>query len=94
MSDHNIETLRADAAQVLAKVCAERDKLKLQLHLAGAEVRDEWHKLEPRFEHLQSRVQEIGVSAGAATRDVGAAVSLLGEELRRGYDRVRKAMRL
>ena len=70
----------------------ERDELRLKLHLARAEARDEWQKLEPRFEHLEARVGALVASASAASRDVGAAVSLLGEELQRGYARVRKAM--
>jgi len=92
MGDHTIDTLRADTAQVLAKVREERDELRLKLHLARAEVRDEWQKLEPRFEHLVARVGDVAESAGEASRDVGTAVGLLGEELRRGYARIRKAM--
>lgn len=92
MGEHSIETLRADAEQVLAKVCQERDELRLKLHLARAEVREEWEKLEPRFAHLEARVREVSASASDATRDVGAALGLLGEELRHGYARIRKAM--
>ena len=94
MSNHTIETLRPDAEQLLTKVRAERDELKLQLRLARAEMRDEWQKLAPRFQNLQSRVHEVGVSAGAATRDVGAASGLLGEELRHGCERIRRATHL
>ena len=42
--DDIIETLRQ-----------ERDEMNLQLHLAKAEVKQEWEQLEKRFENLEHR---------------------------------------
>jgi F0F1-type ATP synthase membrane subunit b/b' len=92
MNDKSMAKLRADAEQLLAKVREERDELKLKLHLARAEARDEWQKLEPRWEHLQSQVRDIASATGDASKDVGAALGLLADELRHGYARIRKSM--
>lgn len=35
---------------------ALRDELKLKMHLAKMDLRDEWQKLEPQVEHVLSNV--------------------------------------
>lgn len=93
MNDSTSDELRKQAMSLLESLRAERDELRVRLHLARAEVRDEWHALEQRWEHFESRARGAAEAAGASGREVGAALELLGEELRRGYARVRQAMR-
>lgn len=92
MSARSIEELRADAHELLNKLREERDELHLRLHLAKAEARDEWEKLEPKWEHFQARTQAVAESAEAASKDVGTALGILGEELRHGYKRIKESM--
>lgn len=93
MSNESIEKVRAEAAELLAKLREERDELHVRMHLAGAEIRDEWDKLEPKFEHLQTKAQNVAASVGEASKDIGTALAILGDELRHGYARIRKSLR-
>lgn len=93
MTDKTREALRADAAALAARLRTERDELRVQLHLAGAEARAEWERLEPRLAEYEARAARVGEAAGDAARDVGSALGILGEELAAGYARIRAAMK-
>jgi predicted nuclease with TOPRIM domain len=67
----------------------ERDELRVRMHLAKAEARDEWERLESRWEHVRARLEAVGHEAGKTAEDVAAALRLAAEELRRGYARLR-----
>jgi seryl-tRNA synthetase len=93
MKTRSLDELRTNTAALVEKLRTERDELAVQMQLAKAEARDEWHKLEPKWEHFQSRAREVTESAEEASKDIGAVLGLLGEELRRGYDRIRASLR-
>jgi hypothetical protein len=69
-----------------------RDEMKVKLHLARADARDEWDELEKKLEHLKARLGVAGEEAGKAAQDVGAALKLVAAELRKGYERVRQTL--
>ena len=70
----------------------QRDELKVQLHLGKAEVRDEWTKLETRLEEVKATMSKVGREAGKTAEAVGAAMGLAVDEIKKGYDRLRKAL--
>ena len=87
-----METPRIDVNEILDELRTTRDELRLQMHLAAAEVRDEWTVLEKKYEHFRSRAEQVGGATGEAAEDVGNALELVGAELRKGYKRIRKAL--
>ena len=70
----------------------QRDELELQLHLGKAEVRDEWAKLETKLDELKTTLSDVGREAGKSAEGVGAAVGLVVEEIKKGYERIKKAL--
>jgi len=64
-----------------------RDDLKVRIHLASKELQDAWEKLEVRWGHFQSQA-ELDKTAS----NVSEATKLLGEELKDGYDRIKRAL--
>ena len=64
-----------------------RDEVRLKLNLASKEARDEWEKLEERWEHFRRKADLDETAAG-----VGGSVDDLVDELRKGYERIRKAL--
>jgi len=76
--------------EVLARLKQERDELRLKLHLAKEDLGDEWDKVETAMTKLESRARHVGDGTMEASRDVGAAVKLLAEEIRNGFDTIRK----
>lgn len=91
MNHPTSEELRRRVQEQLARLRTERDELKVKLHLAKAEARDEWDKIEDRFNEFQDKAHAAQSAAGEAAKDVGAAAHLLGEELAEAYQRIRKA---
>lgn len=72
----------------------QRDELKLRLHLARAEARDEWDrlKLDEKLATLRQRADAAGVEARDAMKGIGKAAESLADEIREGLDRVRKTL--
>ena len=71
---------------------AERDELRLKMHLAQADARDQWDEMEKKWRQLEGKLASAGREAGAAGKDIGAAADLLAEQLAAGYRRIRKRL--
>jgi hypothetical protein len=71
----------------------ERDELNLQLHLARAEVKQEWEQLERKFENLEARFDSFGNEAKASAGEVAASLRQVAAELDKAYKRLRKSWR-
>ncbi len=83
---------RAKWQKVVADFEQERDELKVRLHLAKAEGRDELAKLDSRLAELRQKADAAGTEAKGAMGDIGEAAKKLSDEIRQGLDRVRKTL--
>jgi CRISPR type IV-associated protein Csf3 len=83
---------RAKWQQVLADLERERDELKLKLHLAKAEGRDEWARMDQKLSELRFRAEAASTEARDAMDEVGEAARKLADEIKAGFDRVRKTL--
>lgn len=77
----------ADFQRIIDDVKQARDEARLKIHLASKDLQDEWHELEKRLTNFETKAQ-IDRSA----KDVGAALSILGSELKTAYQRLSKAL--
>ena len=68
----------------------ERDELKVKFGLAKLEAREEWQELERKMDGLRARMKVVGDEAREASGDVGAAMDVVAEEIKDGFDRLRK----
>jgi hypothetical protein len=67
----------------LDQLRALRDDVRVRLHLAGMEARDEWNKLEPRIMDLEKRVAgELTDASCAALDDAVRRLSKLRDRMR------------
>ena len=85
-------TMRDKLRETLDKLEQERDELRVRLHLGKAEAKEEWDKLDARIDELRSRIDRAGDEAGEVMDDVTAAAKLLGDEIRLGFDRIRRML--
>lgn len=76
--------------KALADLERERDELKVRIHLAKAEGKDELARLETKIDELRFRASAASTEAREAAGDVGDALRNLVNEIRSGLDRVRK----
>ena len=67
-----------------------RDELRVRLHLAKADVKDEWERLEQKWREVERKANEVGREGQATASEVAAALRLAAEELRKGYARMRQ----
>ena len=85
----------ADIDELLEELKQKRDELRVQMHLASKEVKDEWEDLEKKMEDFSGKAKQFTEDAelkktGAG---LGEALGTLGHELKRGYERVRDALK-
>jgi hypothetical protein len=88
------ETKMAEMPEEMKKLqealLQQRDELRVRLHLAKADARDEWEGLEKKWAEVQVKFSQLQKSAGESMDDIEAAARLLGEEIQKGYDRIRR----
>jgi len=78
--------------KILQDLEGERDELRVRLHLAKAEAKDELAKLDERIAELKTRANAAREEAGDALDDIEGAAKVLWGEIRDGFDRVRKSL--
>ena len=82
----------ARTRQMIQKLRTERDELRVRMHLAKTELKDEWDALEKKWDRLEGRVAQAGDEAIEASRDVGSAAQILAEEIAGAYRRIRNRL--
>lgn len=87
MTDHEKEL-----DELLEKLKQGRDELNVKIHLGKAEAKDLWKETEDKWQHLRSQLDRINNDTGYIAKDVGAAAMLLAEEIRHGYERLKKLL--
>ncbi len=75
-----------------AALKTQRDELALQIHLGKADARDEWERLEKKFAALTAQMKPVGTVVGETAGEVGSALELAAEEIKKGFDRVRSLL--
>ena len=85
----------ADIDEIFEDLKQKRDELRVQIHLASKEVKEEWDELEEKMDDFSGKAKQFAEDAelkktGAG---IGEALGQLGSELKHGYDRIREALR-
>jgi hypothetical protein len=70
----------------------QRDELQVKLHLAKADAKDEWARLENQWEEIRPKLEVARGEAGRTAESVGAALGLAIDELKKGYERLRSRL--
>jgi predicted nucleic acid-binding Zn-ribbon protein len=81
--------LKDEINELIAELKQVRDELKVQLHLAKEDIKDDWDQVEGNLEKLEAKARNIGDAAKDASGDVGEAAKLLAEEVKSGFDKIR-----
>lgn len=93
----NVQTVEPVAEPMAAKTAYQilmrlRDEIRVQLHLGKSEIRDEWDRLEPKWNELKGTMEKVEEASFEAGKDVTTAARLLIEELGEAYGKIRKAI--
>jgi hypothetical protein len=91
MADTN--DLRAALQREIDALGKARDELRLRIHLAKADARDEWKKLETAWLRAQEELKRTGEHTKEPVKEMGNAVRTLLDELKGGYARIRNQIK-
>jgi predicted neutral ceramidase superfamily lipid hydrolase len=84
--------MEAEIQKLVEQVKQERDEIILKAHLFQADAKHEWQKVDKQWEHFKFKAGQVGKEAKGASDDVSAAVKLLGEEIIKSLQRIRKTL--
>ncbi|MCB1019106.1 MAG: hypothetical protein KDC27_04225 [Acidobacteria bacterium] len=65
----------------------QRDELRVKLHLGSMELKQQWEDLESKWESFSAKARLEETS-----QDVSEALSLLGDEIKSGYEKIKAAL--
>jgi len=86
---HNQKTF---LAELISDLKQQRDQIRVRLHLGGQELKDEWGRLDDKLNQLNHRFDPIKDAVEEATEDVWESLQLLGNEIKEGFQRIRKSL--
>ena len=81
---------RAHLETLADELKRHRDEIRVRLHLAKADVKDEWARLEEKWRQFDRKAREVGREGQVTAGEVAAALRLAADELRKGYVRMRQ----
>jgi hypothetical protein len=88
--DENLEDLIESLKQ-------QRDELRVQMHLAKADAKQEWEELEKKFNRFlaeaEAESKPIREVVEDSAKGVGTAMEMAGDELKTGYERLRELLK-
>lgn len=84
--------LKEQMTKTLEQLKQLRDELQVKLHLAKADAKDEWARLEKQWQEVKPKLEAAREEAGKTAESVGAALGQAIDELKKGYDRLRNRL--
>jgi hypothetical protein len=73
--------LKAEIEKGLAQMQTLRDEIRVRLHLAGMDAKDEWNKLEPQLVEVERAAEALTDATERAISDAVKRLSRLREKL-------------
>ena len=84
--------VKEQMTKALEQLKQQRDELQVQLHLAKADAKDEWARLESQWEEVKPKLEAAREEVSKTAESVGTALGMAIEELKKGYERLRSRL--
>ncbi|WP_198243064.1 hypothetical protein [methane-oxidizing endosymbiont of Gigantopelta aegis] len=85
--------IKKEFEEIAEKLKQERDELKVQLHLASMEVKEEWEKAEKKWEKVADVIEDVADDTKETAEDVIEAAKVIGDELSAAYKRITERLK-
>ena len=85
--------IQGEFEKLLDRLTAERDELRLKIHLASMDVKDEFEEAEKGWLQLKNRATNIVDGAVETSDEYIAKAKIVGEELIETYHRIAGRLR-
>ena len=88
-----MNSFQDDLSVIAEELKSQRDVLALKMHLAAAEVKDEWTELEKKWENFDARSEQVKETLDETVEEVGGDLKELSNDLNDGYKRIRQLLK-
>ena len=78
--------------EVIRKLKQERDELSLKIHLASMDAKDDYDRISGKVDELTDQYEPVKDAMEESAENVLAALGLVADELKVGFQKVRKAI--
>jgi len=85
--------MKEDFEKLVAKLKAERDELKLKMHLGSMEAKTEFEEAEKKWRKVKMKASEISDDAVETSEEYIDKAKVVGEELKEAYSRISKRLK-
>ncbi len=85
-------SIKNDIEENIEALKQQRDELRLKIHLANMEAQDEWEELEEKWQELMTKPRQLKKDLDPTLDDINISYHLLADELKNGYEKLRKAL--
>lgn len=86
MKDDKIEKLWQD-------IKTQRDELRVQMHLAKSELKDEWEALEKKWPEAEQKLEKFADDVEDSAGDLRESLGVIGSELKDTYHRIKTRLK-
>ena len=83
---------RTSLEALISSLRQERDELRLKMHLAGMEAKEEYDRLSGKIDELIAEYEPVKSAVTETADNVFAAFMLAAGEMKHGFLRVRRAI--
>ena len=78
--------------EVISVLKQQRDELKLKMHLAGMDTKEEYERISGRINELMKQYEPTKDAASETAEGVFKALKLAGDEMLNGFNKIRKTL--
>ncbi len=78
--------------ELISSLKQQRDELRVKIHLGSTELKQELSQLENRLDELTRKYDPLKHALSDTSADVWSSMKLVGEEIAKGFDRIRKSL--
>jgi hypothetical protein len=83
---------KQSVSKLMSAIKQDRDELRVQMHLAGQEVKEEFNRLSERLVQLNDQWLPVERAVGDTAKGVMDGLRLTGQELLDGFRKIRKSL--
>lgn len=84
--------LQKEFETLVENLKTERDEIKLKLHLASMDVKEEFENVEQKWDEVTKKAAEIADDSKETSEEFIGKVKIVGEELKETYQRISKRL--
>ena len=85
-------SIKTEFDNLLEKLKSERDEIKLKLHLASLDAKEEFEEADKHWDTLKNKAAEIADDSKETSEEFIAKAKIVGEELKDAYSRISKRL--